>query len=135
MNLFIDTSGFLAVLNQNDRFHLPAKGAWLNILADDSVLFSSNYVLLETTALLQHRFGVDALRLFHSTIHPILRIIWVNQEIHDLAMGVLLSLNLRQLSLVDCTSFQMMRAANLEHVFTFDVHFSEQGFTVTPKLD
>jgi uncharacterized protein len=135
MNFFIDTSGFLAVLNQNDRFHAPAKGTWLDILADDSVLFSSNYVLLETTALLQHRFGVDALRLFHNTIHPILRIIWVNQDIHELAMGVLLSLNRRQLSLVDCTSFQIMRTASLEHVFTFDEHFSEQGFTVTPKLD
>jgi uncharacterized protein len=135
MNLFIDTSGFLAVLNQNDRFHAPAKGAWLDILADDSVLFSSNYVLLETTALLQHRFGVDAIRLFHNTIHPILRIIWVNQDIHDLAMGVWLSLNRRQLSLVDCTSFQMMRASNLEYAFTFDVHFSEQGFNVIPGLD
>jgi predicted nucleic acid-binding protein len=135
MNLFIDTSGFLAVLNQNDRFHLPAKEAWLDILGDDSVLFSSNYVLLEMTALLQHRFGVNALRLFHNTIHPILHIIWVNQEVHDLAMGVLLSLNRRQLSLVDCTSFQIMRAANLEHAFTFDGHFSEQGFTVTPKLN
>lgn len=132
MNLFVDTSGFLAVLNQNDRFHNPAKQTWLELLGADSTIFSSNYVLLETIALLQNRFGIDALRLFQQTIHPILRILWVDQTVHDLAMGVLLSLNHRQFSLVDCTSFQLMRASGLEHAFSFDSHFSQQGFTVLP---
>ena len=68
MNVFIDTAAFLAVLNANDRFHPSANQVWNEILSTDSVLFSSNYVILETTALLQHRFGIEAVRLFESDI-------------------------------------------------------------------
>jgi len=38
----------------------------------------------------------------------------------------------RQLSLVDCASFVVMRAHGLTRAFGFDAHFAEQGFTVTP---
>jgi predicted nucleic acid-binding protein len=34
------------------------------------------------------------------------------------------------LSLVDCTSFEIMRQTRFEKVFTFDPHFSEQGFII-----
>jgi predicted nucleic acid-binding protein len=42
----------------------------------------------------------------------------------------LLVANRRDLSLVDCTSFEVMRRNGLEVVFTFDPHFHEQGFQV-----
>lgn len=135
MDGFVDTSGFLAVLNQNDCFHTSAKQAWNEILNADSVIVSSNYVLLETIALLQHWFGVDALRLFQQSIYPILHTMWVDQQSHDQAVGILLSLNRPHLSLVDCISLQIMRTAHLEIALTCDPHFLEQGFTVVPMLD
>ena len=71
MNIFIDKSAFLAVLNAIDRFHQPARDAWSDVVNSDSALFSSNYIILETTALLQYRFGVEALRLFESELLPV----------------------------------------------------------------
>lgn len=133
MRIFIDTSALMAVLNQDDRYHQPAKQTWLEILSAESTLFSSNYVLLETTALLQHRFGIEAVGLFDRDIIPILNIIWIDQTVHNLAVGVLLAANQRKLSLVDCTSFHIMRDANLIHVFSFDGHFADQGFTNLPQ--
>jgi predicted nucleic acid-binding protein len=44
----------------------------------------------------------------------------------------LLAANRRSLSLVDCTSFEVMRQAGLDTVFTFDLHFREMGFKVIP---
>ncbi len=133
MNIFIDTAAFLAVLNVNDRFHLSAKLVWNEILLSDSTLFSSNYVILETTALLQHRFGLEALRLFESDILPVIEIVWVGETIHQQGLSALLAANRRNLSLVDCTSFEIMRQIRLDAVFTFDPHFREQGFTVIPE--
>ena len=133
MNIFIDTAAFLAVLNRNDQFHQPARDTWDEILESDSTLFSSNYIILETTALLQHRFGIEAVRLFESDILPVLEIVWVDKDIHMQAMSGLLVANRRNLSLVDCTSFEIMRQIGIEAVFTFDPHFSEQGFTVFPE--
>jgi len=133
VNIFIDTSAFLAVLNANDRFHLPARNAWSDIITSGSAIFTSNYVILETTALLQHRFGIEALRLFESELLPVIEIAWVDEAIHKQGMSTLLAANRRDLSLVDCTSFEMMRHRDMDRAFTFDLHFSEQGFEVIPK--
>ncbi len=132
MNIFIDTTAFLAVLNANDRFYQPAQNAWSGIITSGSFLFTSNYVILETTALLQRRFGIEALRLFESEILPLVEIAWVDEIIHRQGMSALLVANRRDLSLVDCTSFEMMRQRNLDRAFTFDIHFREQGFEVIP---
>jgi predicted nucleic acid-binding protein len=133
MNIFIDTAAFLAVLNANDQFHQSAKHIWDEILSSDSSLFSSNYVILETTALLQHRFGIEALRLFESDILAVVEIVWVDETIHKQGMSALLAANRRNLSLVDCTSFEIMRQVGLDEVFTFDPHFREQGYKVIPE--
>ena len=135
MNIFIDTAAFLAVLNADDRFHHPASQAWSEILSSDTPIFSSNYVILETTALLQHRFGIKALRLFESDILPVVEIAWVDETIQKQGMSALLAANRRNISLVDCTSFEIMRQMGFDKVLTFDPHFREQGFNVIPESD
>jgi predicted nucleic acid-binding protein len=47
-------------------------------------------------------------------------------------MSALLAANRRSLSLVDCTSFEIMRQAGLDTAFTFDSHFRELGFKMIP---
>ena len=134
MNVFIDTSAFLAILNETDQYHQPAKQTWTEILSSNAVLFSTNYVFLETNALLQHRFGNKALRLFENDIQPVIEVVWIDEQVHNLAMSILLTANRRDLSLVDCSSFEIMRQARLEAAFTFDPHFSEQGFNIIPGI-
>jgi predicted nucleic acid-binding protein len=46
--------------------------------------------------------------------------------------SALLTANRRQLSLVDCVSFEMMRRLGIKTAFTYDRHFSEQGFECLP---
>ena len=134
MKAFIDTAAILAILNAQDQFHLPARNVWAEILSSDSTLFSTSYILLEITALLQHRFGLEAVRLFHSDVLPVMEITWVDETIHQQGMSALLAANRRDLSLVDCTSFEIMRKLGLDTVFTFDPHFREQGFKVLPEM-
>jgi len=135
MKIFIDTAAFLAVLNANDRFHLPARRTWGEILSSESSLSSSNYVILETTALLQGRFGMEAVRLFESDILAVVDIAWVDETIHNRGMSALLAANRRDLSLVDCTSFEILRQTDQDEIFTFDPHFRQQGFKVIPEID
>jgi predicted nucleic acid-binding protein len=134
MKIFIDTSAFLAVLNVNDKFHQKARQAWDEILSSDATLFSSNYILLETIALLHSRFGIEAVRLFVRDILPVVGLIWVNQTIHEQGMSALLVANHRMLSLADCTSFEIMRLAGLDLALTFDLHFHDQGFNIIPTI-
>ncbi len=133
MSIFVDTSAFLAVLNKDDHFHFDAKKTWEEINRSEELLICSNYILVETIALLQHRFGVEAIRIFEQDIQPVLDLFWVNQEIHRAAMSFVMTINRRKLSLVDCSSFEIIRSLQIENVFTFDPHFLEQGFKIIPN--
>lgn len=87
---------------------------------------------VETIALLQNRFGVEAVRLFHRDVVPGLEVSWVDEQIHLQAVGAMLVANRRHINLVDCTSFEIMRRLSIPSAFALDPHFSEQGFEVIP---
>jgi predicted nucleic acid-binding protein len=132
MRVFIDTSAFYALLDRDDVNHKKAESAWVNLLNVDNSLVTSNYVMVETFALLQSRLGIKAVRGFQEDILPLINIEFVTPEIHRSGIAVLLSVSKRNLSLVDCVSFETMRARGIKIAFTFDSHFQEQGFTRTP---
>jgi uncharacterized protein len=132
MRIFIDTSAFYALLDRDDDNHVEAGRAWKDILGGTNPLVTSNYVLVESLALLQHRLGMAAVRGFHEDIVPLVHIEFVASEIHRSGISALLSAARRNLSLVDCVSFEVMRILGIKTVFAFDPHFKEQGFTVIP---
>ncbi|MGD9347536.1 MAG: PIN domain-containing protein [Candidatus Aminicenantes bacterium] len=132
MNIFIDTSAFLAVLDENDSNHSAAKTFWKKIISEGDVLLCHNYILVETSALVLRRLGMEAIRVFEQDIIPILRIIWVTKEIHSAAVSAHLVADRRPLSLVDCVSFEVMRRIGVNKVFASDRHFQDYGFDLNP---
>jgi predicted nucleic acid-binding protein len=132
MSVFVDTSAFLAVMDADERNHRSAKMLWHRLLSSGESLVSTNYVLLETSAVIQHRFGFGAAREFEGAVVPILSVQWVGEEVHRAAVNSLLVSARRKLGLVDCVSFEVMRRLGIQKVFAFDPHFKEQGFTVVP---
>jgi len=132
MRTFIDTSAFFALLDRDDANHKNARAAWAQILNPDHTLVTSNYVLVETFALLQNRLGLSAIRGFQEDILPLINIEFVNTGTHRTGIAALLSASRRNLSFVDCVSFEVMRSQGIRSAFTFDAHFKEQGFTVIP---
>jgi predicted nucleic acid-binding protein len=126
--VFIDTSAILAVLDAGDAHHAEAKALWEKMIIDGDVLVCHNYILVETSALVSRRLGVEAVRVFESDIGPILRVEWVTRDIHSAAVGALLVAAHRTLSLVDCVSFEVMRKTGIGTAFAFDRHFREYGY-------
>lgn len=134
MRIFVDTSAILAILNIDDLYHDQAKVEWIHIIESGDILFSSNYIIIETIALLQRRFGTESVRLFSDDFQPLINLVWVYEKIHESALNVVKTINHRNLSLVDCTSFEIMREMGIENVFSFDSHFSDQGFSIVPSI-
>jgi len=128
MTVFVDTSAFMAVINADDRFNSQAVPIWNKLLTDDTPLETSNYVLLETVTLLQSRLGMEAVRAFIEDILPLLVVEWITEEAHQAALAALMTADRRDLSLVDCASFEVLRRRGIKSVFAFDGHFQEQGF-------
>ena len=132
MSLFVDTSLVLAVVDADQDRHAAAVKAWQAALDSGRTLYTSNYVLVETFALVQRRLGLAAARDISTTLTPLLIALWVDHALHETALAAVFAANSRSLSLVDCTSFEIMRRHGLEEALTLDRDFVRHGFRVTP---
>ncbi|MDD3719279.1 MAG: PIN domain-containing protein [Actinomycetota bacterium] len=130
MRCFVDTSAFIALLNRDDRFHGRAKARWQELLSDDVPLVTSNYVIMETFTLAMHRLGRRAAKDFNDAVVPVLETVWINEDIHGAAVSSIVVSGKRNLSLVDCSSFEIMRRLGVERAFAFERHFRDQGFSL-----
>jgi len=132
VRVFVDTSALFALLNSKDVMHRQASSAWTQLAQRREDLITSNYVVVEAMALIGRRLGFPAVRDFHDDLVPLLNILWVEARLHQRALAALLTAGMRDLSLVDCTSFEIMRQGGIATAFAYDNHFVQQGFAIIP---
>ena len=128
--IFVDTSALYAILDRDDENHAVARNTWERLLRSSQTLFTHNYVLVEIAALVQNRLGMPALRVVQERITPVLWVYWITESDHRTAVEMAVAADRHKLSLVDCVSFLTMRSHSVSDAFSFDKHFSEQGFTI-----
>jgi predicted nucleic acid-binding protein len=128
--IFIDTSGLYAVMDCRDDNHNAASATWRLFVENATPLATTNYIAVETLALVQSRLGFDAMRELAVSVFPIIEHIIVDAGMHHAAIETLLAQKRRRLSFVDCVSFACMRRFHITEAFSFDKHFTEAGFTL-----
>ena len=60
------------MLHAGDANHSRAARVFRRLVESKESLVTSSYVLVETTTLLQHRFGLGAVRIFQDDVVPVL---------------------------------------------------------------
>jgi predicted transcriptional regulator len=80
MKVFADTSGIFALLVGNDSMHQQARLAFADYSKHRAQLFTSSFIMVETTALLQRRIGLPAVRDLNKRILPLFDIVWTDKE-------------------------------------------------------
>ena len=130
MSLFVDTSFLVALLDGDDGRAGRAAELWRGASAAGTPVLTTDYVVLESCAVLQRRLGLEAVRrLTRDTLAPVV-IEWVTRVDHERAVDALIVAGRRGLSLVDCTSFEVMRRLDVRECLAFDRHFAERGFVL-----
>ena len=132
MTVFADTSAMLPFLDADDDDHEAVVTAWREAVRGGARVVTSSYALVESVALCQKRLGLEITRNLLDKVAPAMEIVWVGPEIHEAAAATLLAANRRDLSLVDCASFEIMRRQGIRHAFTLDRHFEALGFERLP---
>lgn len=129
MNIFIDTSAFYAIMSEKDENHVKATLRW-NTLLDEagSILYTTNYIAVETNALLRNRLGMDIVRDFTHLILPVVTLLWIDDAIHHAATEASHSTGIAGPSLVDHSSFIIMQEHGITHALAFDEHFRQRGY-------
>jgi predicted nucleic acid-binding protein len=131
--VFVDTSAFYALMDRSDKNYEQAAALWKFLVEKEVYLNTSNYVIVETLAILQSRLGFEAANLWYRDVLSLAEVLWIEGSIHDLAHELWLGLGRRNLTFVDCVSFVTMRHYKIEKVFVFDRHFEEQGFEIVSE--
>lgn len=126
--VFVDTSGFYAALTPADPFHVEAAKLFLRARNESWRLVTTNYVVHESWALIQKRFGWPAMDAFFSTLLPMCEVHFITADLHEKATEQCRRERLRALSLTDCSSFQLMISLGIDEAIAKDEHFGRHGF-------
>ena len=127
--IFLDTSAVMALADAGDEHHGRAVAAMARLASEGQALFTHNYVLVESAAVLQRRIGLQSALAFLGDVDK-LTVHWITPGDHDEAVGLLTERNRRGLSLVDCMSFVVMRMYGVTAALAYDADFEAEGFEV-----
>jgi predicted nucleic acid-binding protein len=121
------------MLVETEDGHAAVADAFRELAESGNRLVTSNYVLVETAALLQHHFGLAAVRDFQQRIVPLLDVVWLTERLHRRAVERLFRTDRRGLSLVDSSSFVVMDAEGITQALALDRDFVDRGYQILPR--
>jgi len=121
MSLFVDTSIWYAAADSSDRSNARAKA----ILKSGEALVTSDHVLVETWTLLRYRLKRAAAERFWEGLRSgVAAIETVGLADLEAAWDISLFWRDQDFSIVDRTSFAVMRRLGIERVASLDQHFA-----------
>lgn len=129
--IFIDTSGFFAMLASDDARHAAAAKIVAAARKRKRGFVTSDYVLDETATLLKARRKSHLLAAFFDRLDQshACHIEWTDSErFHDVRAFFLKHAD-QEWSFTDCLSFHLMSELRLRDALTKDSHFEHAGFT------
>lgn len=129
----VDTSALYALISSTDAFHTRARPAYERLLDWEWELWTTSYILVETSALVHHRLGFEPLKaLMETVLSNIIHVLWVENSIHNEAWKRMTERQGKGFSLVDWTT--VVTAERLgAYVFTFDQGFAKEGVLIFPR--
>jgi uncharacterized protein len=134
MNLFVDSSGWIALFDSNDKYYQLASKA-MNTLQGKVVNFlTSDYVIDESLTYLRKKTGHRVATHFGQWILAAqhIKFIRVDEAVWQAAWEMFQVYDDKEWAFTDCTSFVLMRQLRLWQAFSFDQHFVQAGFQLWP---
>ncbi len=128
--VFLDTNGWLALLNASDRLHERADSVWRSLGNRGYSIVLTDWVVAETgnglaRTLARDRFAAVAERVLGD---PRCRVISMNLHLVRRVLDLYRERTDKQWGLVDCASFLVMGDEQIGEAFTTDRHFEQAGF-------
>ena len=135
--IFIDTWAWYALVNTSDEGHLVAQITNEELLDQEYIFVTTNFVIDETLTLIRYHLGhtiaVQFWQQFQELVaDELVDYIHVDAAVEQAAWQIFEKYDDQNLSFTDCTSFAVMRRHGLTEVFTGDHHFRIMGFILRP---
>lgn len=135
--IFVDTSAFIAIVNEKDDNHRAAK-RFLDDIKRGKVkvkkIITSDYIIDETLTRIRYSVGhKEAVEWGDGILaSKVIDRMEIGNEFFELAWDIFTKYKDKKLSFTDCTSFAVMKKRGIEKVFAFDEDFERMGFVLMP---
>jgi predicted nucleic acid-binding protein len=128
--IFVDTSGWYALVDRRDQHHPAARKLIEEKVGAGSRLVTTDYVVDESCTLARMRGGWSAAARLLDLLHESASIDWewIGAERFEQAERWFRRYRDQAYSFTDCASFAVMRELRLREVLTSDAHFRAAGF-------
>lgn len=128
--VFLDTNGWLALLNDDDFFHQVASQQWSELGRRRRLVVLTDWIIAETGNGLartsaRQRFVETALQMLNDSR---VRVVPVTSTLLERALLLYSDRPDKTWGLVDCASFVVMKDQGMTDAFTTDRHFEQAGF-------
>ncbi|QGP92783.1 23S rRNA-specific endonuclease VapC20 [Neomoorella glycerini] len=132
--LFIATSAWIALYDQDDAFHKDAVSFFTpdNLRARKLIPVTTNFIFDEvyTYFCRNHSAAVTIGQSLKAS--KILKLLRIEEADEAKAWEIAQKYADKDFSYTDCTSFAVMQRLNCHKAFAFDNHFRQMGFEVFP---
>lgn len=134
--IFLDTSFLFAYYNADDEDHKIA----LDIAGDAinyKIVIISDYIFDELITLLLNRISKSkAIEVCDNLLNDIksgdITLIRVSDKIFEDAIRIFIRFSDKEWSFTDCTSYVIIKNANIAKAVSFDEHFRQFGIEILP---
>jgi predicted nucleic acid-binding protein len=128
--VFVDSGAWIALALTRDSLHGQAREQWDLLGSAGARLHTSVPVMIETFTFLDRNTSRDVALAWKEQIDQLERLSTLTCELSDLeqAWAYFRRTDLHKLSVVDATSFAIMRREKIRVAYTFDHHFAVVGF-------
>lgn len=130
--VFVDTGGFYASLNRRDAYHREAVRLFRWAQREHWFLFTTNFVLAESHALILARMGRNrAWNFLQAIITGSTNVIRAEEADERRARATIEQYQDKEFSYCDAVSFAIMERLDIREAIAFDDHFRQYGqFTI-----
>jgi predicted nucleic acid-binding protein len=133
--IFVDSSAWIALLDERDGYHRPARAIQRELLrGDHGRLVTTDYVLDEAVTYLRLHGSAALTGEFREIVSgsESVHVVWTTPERFWAAWDTLLGRPDKRWSLTDCLSFVTMKSLAIHRAFGFDPGFRQAGFELIP---
>ncbi|OGM29414.1 hypothetical protein A2630_01690 [Candidatus Woesebacteria bacterium RIFCSPHIGHO2_01_FULL_44_10] len=127
--IFIDADAFIGIYKKSDPHHKNAVRISENLQEDGTGVVTSWDVVDEVATKLSYQVARKiAIQFLDDLGGGNIKVVFVDSKLAKKAQRIFKKQTSKRVSLTDCTNMAIMREMKIKTIFSFDIHYEQNGF-------
>jgi predicted nucleic acid-binding protein len=132
LRLCVDSAALFALLDREHIKHRSLADAWRQLADGSDEVLAHSYTVAEAAQMVHRRLPPTAVPAFFDELLAPVKVIWVDERLHEAAVAAMLVRPDKDLSLSDWVTYRVARQHHAIAVLALDDRFKFLGLTQIP---